>query len=174
VTPRDEKMMRPELEAAIAFLRETPSRLSGLLQGLTEAQIRHKPRLDAWSCAENLLHLHDIEIDGYTLRLRRTLEEETPSLPDIDGERLAIERRYNTQAAGPALRAFGAARAANVARLAAIAPGDLERTAEMEGVGKITLGRLIRMWKEHDAGHIEEIEKLRAACIDAPISLKRE
>ena len=110
---------------------------------------------------ENLLHLRDIEIEGYSKRLRRILAEDTPALPDIDGTRLAIERHYNEQPVAPALAEFSAARRENVALLRAVTPADLARKAEMEKVGRITLAQLVQMWREHDAGHRAELAELR-------------
>jgi hypothetical protein len=40
---------------------------------------------------------------------------------------------------------------------------DLERTAEMQGVGAITLRRLLELWMEHDAGHVRDMAELKKA-----------
>ncbi len=149
------------LQAAIEVLAEMPARVGTLLAGLNEAQLRHKPESGAFSVAESLLYLRDIEIEGYSRRLRRILAEDTPALPDIDGSRLAIERRYNEQPVAPALAEFSAARRENVALLRTVTPANLTRTAELETVGRITLAQLVQMWREHDAGHRVEIADLR-------------
>jgi hypothetical protein len=60
----------------------------------------------------------------------------------------------------PALEAFAASRARSVARLRALGDAELERTAELEGVGRVTLRELLQRWLEHDAGHVNEMEKL--------------
>ncbi len=150
-----------ELRAAIEFLEETPARLEALLAGLSKAQLRFKPKADVFSLTENVLHLRDIEVEGYARRLRRILAEETPVLPDIDGTRLSTERRYNEQPLAPALAQFTASRRENVAALRGITAEDLTRTADMEAVGRITLAQLIQMWREHDAAHRVELEELR-------------
>src|SRR5688500_19594160 len=51
------------------------------------------------------LYLRDIETEGYTVRIGQLLEEEDPLLRDLDGDRLAIERRYIEQDVDGALRA---------------------------------------------------------------------
>ena len=43
---------------------------------------------------EQVCHVRDIEVDGYHVRFRRTLQESNPTLLTLDGERLARERRY--------------------------------------------------------------------------------
>ena len=57
---------------------------------------------------------YDIDVDGYEKRVARTLDETQPSLPDLDGAKLASERRYNEQpllvqgpGAGPEVTAGG-------------------------------------------------------------------
>jgi hypothetical protein len=150
-----------ELRAAIEFLEETPARLEASVAGLSEAQLRFKPKADVFSLTENVLHLRDIEVEGYARRLRRILAEEAPVLPDIDGRRLSIERRYNEQQLAPALAQFAASRRENVAVLRGITAEDLTRTADMEAAGRITLAQLIQMWREHDAAHRAELEELR-------------
>ena len=150
-----------ELQVAIELLVDIPARVEALLAGLDEVQLRYKPKPEVFSMVENLLHLRDIEIEGYSKRLRRILAEDTPALPDIDGTRLAIERRYNEQPVAPALAGFSAARRENVALLRTVTPADLARKAELEKAGRITLAQLVQMWREHDAGHRAELAELR-------------
>ena len=154
-----------ELRAAIELLAEMPAYVEAALAGLSEAQLRYKLSADAFSMVENLWHLRDIEVEGYSRRLRRILAEDTPALPDIDGGRLAIEHRYDAQPVAPALAEFAAARRENVALLRSIGAEDLARAAEMEKVGRITLAQLVQMWREHDAGHRRELEELRRVIV---------
>ena len=43
---------------------------------------------------EQLCHVRDIEIDGYQVRIRRTLAETHPTLASIDTDALVRERAY--------------------------------------------------------------------------------
>lgn len=150
------------LSAIADFLEATPAWIESALAALSERQLRWKPRPEpeAFSAVENVWHLRDIEIKGYSQRLRRTLEEDHPFLPDIDGTRLAIERAYNQQPLGPALSEFAAARLENVALLRSVTPDDLARSAELQGTGCVSLQQIVEMWRNHDAGHRAEIEEL--------------
>ena len=107
-----------------------------------------------------MLHLRDIDVDGYEQRVLRILAEENPFLPDVDGAKLAAERDYNAQPVTPALEAFAESRARSIARLRALSDADFERTGELEGVGRVTLRELLQRWLEHDAGHVKEMEAL--------------
>jgi hypothetical protein len=143
----------------IESLAATPERVRQLLAGVCEAELSRKPAHDVFSLRENALHLRDIDVEGYEKRVQRILAEKHPFLPDVDGARLARERDYNSQPLMPALDAFAASRARSMARLR---NADLDRTAELEGVGAVTLRDLLARWLDHDAGHLSDIEALLA------------
>jgi hypothetical protein len=106
-------------------------------------------------------------MDGYEPRIERILTESHPTLLDVDGARLAVERDYNNQALLPALEAFAQSRQRSIERLETASDADLDRTAELEPVGTVTLLVLLERWMEHDEGHLREIEALLAGRADA-------
>jgi hypothetical protein len=156
-----------KLRRSIETLRETPEKVRSLLRGIGDEEMRWRPKGDFFSIRENVHHLRDIEVEGYATRLRRLLSEESPVLADIDGAALSRSRRYNDGDEALALRQFAASRAENVRILEDLLPENLSRSGELEKVGPITLGRLLEMWVEHDAGHVEEIRDLRARAREA-------
>ena len=91
------------------------------------------------------------------------IRDRYPTLPDVDGRRLARERNYNAQPVQPALDDLRRSRAASMKRLQGCSIQDLDRKAEMQGVGTIDLRRLLELWMEHDAGHIRDLAELRRA-----------
>ena len=158
---------------AIETLRRMPAQVAEVLAGLPPEARSWKPSPRQFSILENVAHLHDLERKGYLVRLRRTLEEETPLLPDLDGDRMAIERRYNSRDLEVELAAFAEARAETVALLARTLAAMRTRRARLEKVGEVTFDRLIEMLIEHDRGHLEEITTLRKSWPDASGSLPR-
>jgi len=52
---------------------------------------------DEFSVLENICHLRDLELQGYTPRIRRILAEADPDLADFDGARVAAESSYNNR-----------------------------------------------------------------------------
>lgn len=146
----------------IERLAATPARVRALLEGICESELSHKPAGDVFSLRENVLHLRDIDVEGYEKRVALMLSADNAFLPDVDGAALATQRDYNNQPLGPALDAFAASRTRSIARLQ---DANLSRTAEFEGVGKVTLARLLELWLEHDAGHIADIEALLAGRV---------
>ena len=152
---------RFDLHASIVALEGAPARVGELVAGLSEEALRRRPEGDGFSIKENVLHLRDLELQGYGPRLRRMLTEKNPLLPDVDGTRLAAERRYNEQPVEPALAEFRDARAENVRLLRRVTAQNLTRSANLETVGQLTVAQLIARWCDHDAEHLREIQALR-------------
>jgi hypothetical protein len=146
--------------SVIDRLAAMPQTVREIVSGRSAEELSRRPPGDFFSLRENVLHLRDIDVEGYEQRIVKILTEEHPFLPDVDGSKLAVERDYNAQPLAPALEAFAASRARSVARLRALSEADLERTAELEGVGRVTLRELLQRWLEHDAGHVREMEAL--------------
>ena len=112
-----------------------------------------------FSLTEQACHLRDLEREGYLVRVRRILAEETPQLAGFDGDAVARERDYPSQDARRAARDFSAARAELVALLDSVDGERAQRTAVFDG-RRITLSGLVEMIEEHDRGHREEIAAL--------------
>jgi len=150
-----------QLKLELQVLHETLAKISGLTDGLPDPQFRWKESAEEFSLLETICHLRDLEVEGYSTRIARILAENSPFLPDIDGSRLAMERSYNSQDPAAALLAFTQARMVNLDKLKPLSLAQLEREGTLEGVGTVTLRRLIEMIQEHDEGHLEELSIMR-------------
>jgi hypothetical protein len=53
------------------------------------------------------------------------------------------------------------ARQQNVSVLRQLDEDQFERTGDLEGVGGVTLGKLLLMMREHDDSHVEELQRIR-------------
>jgi septum formation topological specificity factor MinE len=137
-----------------------PLVLEDELKRLTDSELRQRPDDSYFSLLEQVCHLRDIEVEGYTRRLRLLLAEDRPTLHDLDGAALAKVRDYNAQAFLPALGAFQAARHANLLRLERMRESELLRRGHLERVGEITVGHLLELWVAHDREHRTEIDDL--------------
>ena len=154
------RMNREELDAVIESLEQTPTEVSLLLDQISPHEQRIKND-DEFSALENICHLRDIEMEGYTKRILRILNEDMPSLGDIDGGRLALERDYNNQDASVALEVFTTARKRNIEQLRRVIPEQTAREGNLEGVGLISLAKLLEMMLEHDQGHVIELSVIQ-------------
>jgi len=152
-------MIDDDIKELQTNLAQTPNELAQLVQSFPPTNLTIKPAPDEFSVLENICHLRDIEIEGYTARIQRILNEDRPFLYDLDGTRLAIERDYNRQSVSEALLSFSQARRHNLAVLGEVAKSEFEREGELEGVGEITLRKLLETMWEHDGGHLDELRR---------------
>ena len=109
---------------------------------------------------EQVCHVRDIEIDGYHVRIRRTLQETNPTLVSLDTEALARERRYGAASADDALADFRRARAETLAVLRGLEPEQFDRRAQFEGYGALTLRSLVHYLCSHDQQHLAGLQWL--------------
>jgi hypothetical protein len=121
---------------------------------------------------EQLCHVRDVEVDGYHVRLRRTLQETNPFLADLGSEALAAARNYARANADDILASFREARARTVDMIAAMDVGQLARRAVFEDYGPVTVRSLVHYLCSHDQQHLAglqwllgKIEAVRAEAI---------
>ena len=115
---------------------------------------------EALTALEQICHVRDIEIDGYHVRIRRTLAESHPTLVSLDTDALARDRAYGADDADAALAAFRAARATTIELLRGLSPAQFDRTAEFEGYGRLTLRSLVHYLCSHDQQHLAGLQWL--------------
>jgi hypothetical protein len=155
--------MSTETSEIIDAIARTPRLVAEQIAGLSDHVARQRKTDDYFSALETICHLRDLEVEGYTVRIDRILDEELPVLPDIDGGRLAAERDYNRQSIQEALVAFAEARDRNVRTLRSLEPHHLTRAGTLQGVGSVTLEKLLLMMQEHDADHLVELSSISSA-----------
>lgn len=154
-------MTTKKLQSLVGFLAATPASVSRLVQNLSRSEARWKPSAQAFSALEQVCHLSDLEREGYGVRIERLIGEEQPLLPDFDGGKIAAERDYNKRQLELMLDAFADSRAANLRALNKLSLADFERSGTLETVGHITLETLLVKMREHDEGHLQELNELR-------------
>lgn len=157
--------MRQELSDIIALLEETPHTVRRLRDRLVADDLRMRAEDGNFSFVEHVCHLRDIEREGYGARIESILAEDSPPLADLNGPRLAAERRYNEQGFDDGFEEFSEARRRNASVLRRLTDEQLERRGVLEGVGEVTLARLVSMMHEHDAEHLRDLGELRGQLL---------
>ena len=109
---------------------------------------------------EQICHVRDIELDGYHVRIQRTLNESHPTLASIDSETLAKERSYATSNAAEVFATFRTARAKTVELISGLSSEQLARTAVFEGYGALSLRSLVHYLCSHDQQHLAGLQWL--------------
>ena len=150
-----------EFAAKLVELAAMPARLADIAASIAPAQWKTRAKDGNFSLQEHACHLRDIEIEAYRARLERVLAEAAPTLPDVDGGKLARERNYHRQDLAKAQAVFAAVRADTVQRLAGLSPEERRRTGVLEGVGEISVEGLTAKMLEHDAEHLADLAQLR-------------
>ena len=115
---------------------------------------------EAFTAIEQVCHVRDIEIEGYQVRFRRTLQEDSPLLSSIDSETVAKHRDYGRSDASRALAEFRAARAQTLELLRGLDQASLQRRAVFEGYGPVTLRALVHYLCSHDQQHLAGLQWL--------------
>jgi hypothetical protein len=151
---------------AIGKLARTPEVVREDLARMDVGKLRRKLNPSLFSPLEDVWHLRDIEREGYLVRIRRILSENVPVLEDLDGDRMAIERRYNELELAPAVSGFAAARAESLALLNGLPMEAWMRRAHFAD-HVIDLRTLIGMMVDHDQGHLSSIRGVYVRSIAA-------
>ncbi len=145
-----------DLERLAAF----PDVVEAAIASAPESQLRVRAADGRFALVEHAWHLADLEVEGYGLRIDRLDRDANPSWPDFHGDVIAEERNYIMLPLRSALQRFRDARKVNVERLRAI--DDWTRSGEHDGVGRVSVQRLVQMMEEHDEGHAGELRELLA------------
>jgi hypothetical protein len=113
----------------------------------------------SFSPVEQVWHLADLEREGFGVRIERLRTETNPHLPDFDGAKIARERNYRARSLSEGLRAFEAAREANLRTLETLSADAWMRSGTQEGVGSVSLCDMPTFLHQHDQAHVAEIEQ---------------
>jgi hypothetical protein len=158
----------------VDFAALTPVRLARLdrtaraLRQLVEQDLRvlaaRRPEPTAWSAAEVVCHLRDIE-EAYFDRIRFILLNERPILIQLDPDRWAEDRQYARCDLADAVAAFRARREETLAFLGSLAPEQWERAADHPARGRLTVRRVVHSLASHDVEHLDQIARALAGRV---------
>jgi hypothetical protein len=115
---------------------------------------------EALTATEQVCHVRDIEIEGYHVRLHRTLTESNPLLASIDTDAFTHDRAYGESDPMAALAAFRIARTHTMSFIEKLTPEQLQREASFEGYGPVTMLALIHYLCSHDQQHLAGLQWL--------------
>jgi hypothetical protein len=150
-------------------LRSTPARLKAELKGVPKAVLLFTPAPGKWSILEIVCHLRDMERDAYLERYRRILAEDSPQLPDIDGDVYSLEGDYRAQKLSDALREWTRLRRESLKLLGGVKREQWERAGIHETAGRLTMADFLRRQAiGNDEAHLAQIDaaKRRHAILE--------
>jgi DNA-binding transcriptional ArsR family regulator/uncharacterized damage-inducible protein DinB len=144
------------LDAARRYLAQTAEAVQLLRDALPADAGYAQPSDGGFSLAEHLWHLADIETLGWRRRFERILAGPGARLAGVDGDRLAIEQRYQQRPWRGAARRFLAQRRASLVALAAFDERLLSRAVVFAGA-RTRAGAVIAAAVAHDLEHRTEM-----------------
>ena len=154
-------MDQREKDRMLWNLRSLPNELADLLTELDEETLKWKPIPNKWSIKEIMCHLRDMESNAYQARYRRMLVEENPLLPNVDQDKLAIERDYINQDAMKALADFKDQRAITIQTLESAPVESWLRGGVHSTDGPLTIEQLVvRQIKGNDLNHLAQMKDI--------------
>ena len=138
------------------YLRQ-PDELERLLQRFPEAEILQPPSQAAWSVHQVLVHMRDVEVRAYHMRLERILRQDNPTFEDFDAEGWMKEHYRESEPVRTVLQSFVAARQRAKMLTADMTPQDWERPGTHPETGP----RSFEWWMirsiEHAQEHLDEL-----------------
>jgi hypothetical protein len=169
-----------ERKRCLDILRGTPARLKALLRGTAKAVLLWTPAPGKWSILEIVGHLRDMEKDAYLARYRRILEEDTPQLPDLDGDRYSLENDYRNQKLSEVVREWTRLRRQSLKLLSGVKRDEWDRAGVHETAGRLTMADFLRRQAiGNDEAHLGQIEAVKrrhavlARLQEAPVRLRK-
>jgi hypothetical protein len=155
-------MSESERNENLEILRGTEAKLKAALKGTPRALVTWTPAPGKWSILEIVGHLRDMESEAYLNRYRRILSEETPSLPDADGDRLSLENDYRSQKLSGLLREWTKLRRETLKLLKKVKPSEWDRAGIHETAGRLTMNDLVRRHAiGNDQAHLGQIDAIQ-------------
>jgi uncharacterized damage-inducible protein DinB len=139
-------------------------RIRGLVDGLSDEQLRAREAPGKWSVLEVVQHLADTEV-VYRYRMRMSVAQPGSPIPDYDQDRWASGLRYNEAALENVLHELDAFRSANLAWIGGLSDEELDRAGIHEERGLESVGRIVELLAAHDLVHCRQIERIKAAVM---------
>jgi len=157
-------MTEAELKKHLDTAEKSPREIAAAVSGLPDKVLRYKPSPQQWCVLEVLGHLADIEM-AYGYRLRQMLADAKPVIAPIDQEAWARNLNYMDSPATELVAFYGLARHHNMRLLRTLKLADLSKAAfHPEMQAPMTVADLVERIAGHGAGHLRQIERLKAAA----------
>jgi len=158
----------------ITVYKAGPTRLGGVLAGLSDEELEARPRQGKWSIQEIAQHLADAEIMG-AARLRQALAEPGASFAVYDQEAWARTLRYGSRDRKEmvaALSLFSALRSSGTRLFNGASEEDWKKWGSHADWGRLTVRQLLELYADHGERHIEQIVELRL-LLGNPVNVPR-
>ena len=157
-------MTEAELKKHLDAAEKSPKEIAAGVSGLSDKILRYKPSPEKWCVLEILGHLADVEII-YGYRLRQMLADTKPVIAPLDQDAWARNLNYLDSPPSELVAFYGLGRHHNLRLLRSLKANDLSKAAfHPELQREMTVAELVERIAGHGAGHLRQIEKLKAVA----------
>lgn len=139
-----------------AVLEITPARWRELMAKLPSDLLTRSPAAGEWSALDCLQHLVDAERWVFPVRVEAIMAGQ--SFPAFDPDSTG-EKSDTTQSPTALVEEFSRMRADSLTLLKKLTVEDLNRQAQHEQLGVVTMSELIHEWGGHDLMHTVQAER---------------
>jgi hypothetical protein len=151
-----------ERKRCLDILRGTPAALKASVKGLPRAVLLWTPAPGKWSILEIVCHMREMEREAYLTRYKRILAEDTPLLPDADGDLYSLENDYRSQKLSEILKEWTRLRRETLRLLSKVKREEWERAGIHETAGRLTMADFLRRQAiGNDEAHLGQIDSIR-------------
>lgn len=150
----------------LADLAATPSRLSEVVDDLSNYERYWRPGPGKWSCTEIAGHLADAEL-VFGCRIRTALAEPGKAMGSFDQDAWAAAGRWNELPAEVPLRSFTTSRQGMVALLELADDEAWGRTYLHSARGPQSVADTVRLLVSHDARHLVQLGRVAEEAREA-------
>jgi hypothetical protein len=156
-------MTEAEFKKHLDAAEKSPKEIAAAVTGLSAEVLRYRPSPEKWCVLEILGHLADVEI-VYGYRLRQMLADARPVIAPLDQDAWARNLNYMNSPPSELVAFYGLARHHNLRLLRSLSVADLCKSAfHPEMQKEMTVGDLVERMGGHGAGHLKQIEAVKAA-----------
>src|ERR1022692_4803798 len=157
-------MTEADFKKHLDAAEKSPKGIAAAVSGLPETILRYKPSPEKWCVLEILGHLADVEI-VYGYRLRQMLADTKPVIAPLDQDAWARNLNYLDSPPSELIAFYGLGRHHNLRLLRSLTASDLLKSAfHPELQREMSLAELVERMGGHGAGHLRQIEKLKAVA----------
>lgn len=144
---------------AVEAIRQLPDAVRSETRAVPDAWRSTRPRPDTWSVIEYACHLCDVYVTS-TVRLHRTRTEDQPVLEPMLNDLRARRFRYNERELPCVLEGLVGNVQGFCDEVAALSPGDLERTASRLPGETRTARWIVRQAMHEGVHHLRDISRV--------------
>ena len=148
----------PPTDALIADYLRGPDKLAALIAPMANELLQFRPGAQRWTIHEILLHLVDVELT-MSLRIRKILAEDRPTLPTLDQNAWATRLHYHERQWRRGLQDLRRLREGNIEILRHLNAADWAREGVHPERGVITVRQIVDASIEHLDRHAMQIQE---------------